>query len=189
MHAPTYLSVTPHQPEQHPINKLFSDYWSKTNEMKVKLRQQSVIVQASRSKLFAMISSFGVDQQAGAGEDSNGERATLLEREGDRLLMEFNSRDGRKVYRTVEEVMLYPEERITFRHLEGPLYHSREEFEFAESNAGTNMTHNGEIECRMHWLPGIGWAVARFYVKRHYELLVLRHMNSLKERAESESPN
>ena len=47
------------------------------------------------------------------------------------------------------------------------------------------MTHGGEIECRMHRLPGAGWAVARFYVKRRYERLVLRHMNSLREQAEA----
>ena len=116
---------------------------------------------------------------------SSGEGKMLVERDGNRLVMEFRSRDGRKLYRTLEEVMLYPEERITFRHLEGPLYHSQEEFRFADAESGTTMTHNGEIECRMHWLPGVGWTVARFYVKRHYERLVLRHMNGLKERAEA----
>jgi hypothetical protein len=33
-----------------------------------------------------------------------------LEREGGRLLVESVSRDGRRLYRTLEEVMLYPEE-------------------------------------------------------------------------------
>ena len=107
-----------------------------------------------------------------------------MERDGNRLLMEFRSRDGRKMYRTLEEVMLYPDERITFRHLEGPLNYSKEEFVFTEVDTGTTMTHTGEIECRMHWLPVAGWAVARFYVKPRYERLVLRHMNSLKEQAE-----
>ena len=50
--------------------------------------------------------------------------------------MEFRSRDGRKMYRTLEEVMLYPDERITFRHLEGPLNHSEEEFVFAQVGSG-----------------------------------------------------
>ena len=55
-----------------------------------------------------------------------------MEREGGRLLVEFVSRDGRRLYRTLEEVMLYPEERITFRHLEGPLKHASEEFQLSE---------------------------------------------------------
>ena len=156
--------------------------------MKVTLRQQSVTIQAPRPLVFQLISSFGSDKP---GSDSSGpgsgpdEGARLVERDGNRLLMEFHSRDGRKTYRTLEEVMLYPEERITFRHLEGPLHHSQEEFVFTEGLPGTVMTNNGEIECRMHWMPGAGWIVARFYVKPRYERLVLRHMNNLKDRAES----
>ena len=155
--------------------------------MKVRLRQQSINIRAPCSAVFELISSFGNEEENGNAPASNGESKKLLEREGNRLLMEFNSRDGRKMYRTVEDVMLYPEERITFRHLEGPLYHSQEEFVFTEIDSGTMMTHNGEIEWRMHWVPGAGWAVARFYVKRRYERLVLRHMNGIKELAEEES--
>ena len=153
--------------------------------MKVRLRTQSVTIRAPRSVVFKLISSFG--DGGGDGGEPSGDMAegnTLVERDGNRLLMEFRSRDGRKMYRTLEEVMLYPDERITFRHLEGPLNYSKEEFVFTEVAAGTTMTHTGEIECRMHWLPVAGWAVARFYVKPRYERLVLRHMNSLKEQAE-----
>ena len=136
--------------------------------MKVRLQIQSVTVRASRPVVFELITSFGgsVDSGGPLGQDQEGKR--LVERDGNRLVMEFDSNDGRKMYRTLEEVILYPQERITFRHLEGPLYHSQEEFSFTEVDAGTMMTHSGEIECRMHWLPGTGWAVARFYVKRHY---------------------
>ena len=131
-----------------------------------------------------MLSSFA----DGGGPPTGVERARLIERNGDLLLMEFHSRDGRKMYRTLEEVVLYPHDRITFRHLRGPLNHSQEQFDFtdiSDTSAGTRLTHNGEIECRMHWLPGAGWLVARFYVKRRYERLVLRHMNDLKERVEA----
>ena len=158
--------------------------------MKVKLRTQSLSIRAPRSTVFKLISSFG-DVVDGAKPSEkpnmNEEGKRLIERDGNRLLMEFRSRDGRKMYLTLEEVMLYPEERITFRHLEGPLYHSQEEFVFTEADSGTIITHNGEIECRMHLLPGAGWMVARFYVKRRYEKLVLRHMKSLKETAEGNS--
>ena len=158
--------------------------------MKVRLKTQSVTIQAARPVVFRLFSSFGDAETGEASGEPSGdmeEGQTLLERDGNRLLMEFRSRDGRKMYRTLEEVMLYPEERITFRHIEGPLHHSEEEFAFTEVDSGTKMTHNGEIECRMHWLPVAGWAVARFYVKRHYERLVLRHMNSLKDQAEGNS--
>ncbi len=149
--------------------------------MKVKLSQQSITVQAPRPLVFETLSSFahGGDSPAGV------ERARLIERDGNRLLMEFHSRDGRKTYRTLEEVVLHPNERITFRHLEGPLYHSQEQFDFSDVTEATRITHTGEIECRMHRLPGAGWLVARFYVKRRYERLVLRHMNDLKVRVEA----
>lgn len=125
--------------------------------MKVKLRQQTVTIRATRSLVFELISSF---REAGFGSDSGGpasekdEGSRLLEGDGNRLLMEFHPRHGQKTYRTLEEVVLYPEERITFRRLEGPLHHSQEEFVFTEGDSGTTMSHNGEIECRMHWLPG-----------------------------------
>ena len=155
--------------------------------MKVTLKTQSVSIRAPRSAVFKLISSVGDVVDGGKtpetpDKDEEGKR--LIERDGNRLLMEFRSRDGRKMYRTLEEVMLYPDERITFRHLEGPLNYSKEEFVFTEVDTGTTMTHTGEIECRMHWLPVAGWAVARFYAKPRYERLVLRHMNSLKEQAE-----
>ena len=153
--------------------------------MKVKLRQQSITVRAPRSVVFALISAFGDNGGNNRSPSNDGEGQRLVEREGNRLVMEFHSRDGRKMYRTLEEVVLYPDEKITFKHLEGPLYHSEEEFVFTELGSATMMTHNAEIECRMSWLPGAGWVVARFYVKGHYERLVLRHMTDLKERAEA----
>ena len=82
-----------------------------------------------------------------------------------RLLVEFVSRDGRRLYRTLEEVMLYPEERITFRHLEGPLQHASEEFRLSEVSGGTHITYKGQIECRTPFLPGVGWLLAFLYVR------------------------
>ena len=152
--------------------------------MKVKLREQSITVQAPKRLVFETLSSFA----DGGGSPAGVERARLLERNDDRLLMGFHSRDGRKMYRTLEEVVPYPHDRIAFRHLKDLLYHSQEQFDFtdiSDTSGETRLTHTGEIECRMHRLPGAGWLVARFYVKRRYERLVLRHMYDLRERAEA----
>ena len=114
--------------------------------MKVKLKSQSVTIQATRSAVFKLISSFGDAELGKRSTDSapnTEEGKTLIERDGNRLLMEFRSRDGPMMYRTLEQ-------RITFRHIEGPLNHSQEEFVFSQSGASTTMTHSGEIECRMH---------------------------------------
>lgn len=111
-----------------------------------------------------------------------------MEREGNRLVVEFTSREGRRLYRTLEEVHLYPEERITFRHLKGPLQHASEEFRLEEVPEGTRVTYTGQIECRMPFLPGIGWLVALLYVRSKYASVVKRHMGLLKEEAESAAP-
>ena len=129
--------------------------------VQVKLREQSITVQAPKRLVLETLSSFA----DGGGSPAGVERARLVERNGDRLLMEFHSRDGRKMYRTLEEVVLYPHDRITFRHVECPLYHSQEQSDFtdiSDTSGETRLTHTGEIACRMHRLPGAGWLVARF---------------------------
>ncbi len=95
--------------------------------MKVKLAGQTTIIKAPRSLVFRMFSSFGESNPSG----NSGEQATVLERQDNRLVVEFVSRQGRKLYRTLEEVCLYPEERITFRHLGGP---ARREVTWAPSS-------------------------------------------------------
>lgn len=149
--------------------------------MKVKLAGQSITINAPRSQVFQRFASFKKDKPP----TETGEGATILEREGDRLLVEFVSRDGRRLYRTLEEVMLYPEERITFRHLEGPLHHASEEFRLSDVSEGTHITYQGQIECRTPFLPGVGWLVAFLYVRPKYGNVVKRHMGMLKKAVES----
>ena len=72
--------------------------------VQVKLREQSITVQAPKRLVFETLSSFA----DGGGSPAGVERAGLVERNGDRLLMGFHSRDGRKMYRTLEEVVLTP---------------------------------------------------------------------------------
>ena len=148
--------------------------------MKVRLADLYVTVHAPRSQVFQMFMSL----TEGRPPEGNGEGATVVEQDGNRLLVQFVSRDGRRIYRTLEEVHLFPPERITFRHLKGPLHHASEEFQLAEVAEGTCMTYRGQIECRMPWLPGAGWLVARWYVRPKYERLVSRHMAQLKEAVE-----
>lgn len=123
--------------------------------MKVKLREQGITVQAPKRLVFETLSSFA----DGGGSLAGVERARLVERNDDLLLMEFHSRDGRKMYRTLDEIALYPHGRIDFRHLKGPLYHSQEQFDstdISNTSGEKRLTHTGEIACRMHRLPGAG---------------------------------
>ena len=145
--------------------------------MKVKLSNQSITIDAPRSQVFQRFASFKKDKPP----SETGEGGTILERDGDRLLVKFVSGDGKRLHRTLEEVMLYPEERITFRHLEGPLYHASEEFRLSDVSEGTFITHRGQIECRTPFLPGVGWLLAFLYVRPKYGNVVNRHMGMLKK--------
>ena len=160
--------------------------------MKVKLADQEITIRAPRPQVFKRFSSFGKDNYSDSRSDEkqtseNGEGANVLERDGNRLLIEFTSRDGRKIYQTLEEVLLYPEERITFRHLKGPLNHASEEFRLEDVPVGTRITYKGQIECRMPFLPGIGWMMALLYVRPKWGSVVKRHMGQLKDAAETEA--
>ena len=148
--------------------------------MKISLANQSITIDAPRFQVFQRFAPFKKDPPSETGEG-----ATILEREGNRLLVEFVSRDGRKLYRTLEEVMLYPEERITFRHLEGPLNQASEEFRLSDVPGGTRITYRGQIECRTPFLPGVGWLLAILYVRPKYGSVVKRHMGMLKQAAEA----
>lgn len=52
---------------------------------------------------------------------------------------------------------------------------------------GTRLTYKGQIECRMPFLPGIGWLMAFMYVRPKYESVVKRHVGLLKDAAESQA--
>ena len=149
--------------------------------MKVKLARQRITMDAPRPLVFQMLSAFGRGHLPG----DQGESANVVERNDNQLLVEFFTLDGKRRYRTLEEVVLYPPERITFSHLEGPLHYSSEEFRLTEVASGTDLSYRGDIQCRMKWLPGIGWMIARFYVRRKYNRVIRLHMARLKMAAEA----
>ena len=149
--------------------------------MKVQLTNRHITIDAPRPLVFQMLSAFGRGHLPG----DDGESSKVLERDGDRLTVEFFTLEGKRRYRTVEEVTLFPPERITFRHLEGPLHHSSEEFRLEEVADGTELSYRGDIQCRMPWLPGMGWFIARFYVKPKYDRVIRQHMDRLKTAAEA----
>lgn len=149
--------------------------------MRVTLADQRTHIIAPRPLVFQMLSAFGKGHLPG----DEGESSTVLEREGDDLLVEFITQEGKRRYRTLEEVKLFPPERITFRHLESPLYHSAEEFHLVEALDGTELSYRGDIQCRIPWAPGIDWLIALFYVRPKYNRIIKKHLARLKEAAEA----
>ena len=65
--------------------------------MKVDPSDQVITINAPRSLVFQMFSSFGEEKPS----DETGEGATVMERDGNRLLVEFFSRDRRNLYRAL----------------------------------------------------------------------------------------
>lgn len=150
--------------------------------MKVKLAGRKLHIDAPREMVFQMMSAIGKGSLPG----SQGESSRVLSRDGDTLTAEFLTPSGKRIYRTVEDVRLYPPpSRITFRHLEGPLAFSEEEFLLAERGVGTELRYEGKIECRVGWMPGIGWLIATLYVRPKYNSVIRLHMDALKQAAEA----
>ena len=149
--------------------------------MKVKLAAQKVAIDAPRELVFQMLSSIGKGSLPGA----QGESSKVLERDGDTIVAEFYTPSGNRIYRTVERVRLYPPERITFAHLEGPLTFSEEEFNLVKQDEGTELQYNGEIGYKIRGLPGVGWLIALLYVKPKYDTVIRKHMRALKSAAEA----
>ena len=145
------------------------------------LDTQKVIIDAPLELVFQMMSAIGSGRLPGSHE-----RSKVLQRDGDTLIAEFLTPSGKKTYRTVEEVRLFPPHRITYRHLEGPITYSEEEFLLAEVASGaTQLTYTGVIEHRVPFLPGLGWLASVLYIKPKYDIVIRDHMALVKKGAEA----
>ena len=147
----------------------------------IKLPTLKVHIRADQRLVFQILSAIGQGQLPGSKGSSK-----ILQKEDSRLVAEFvtpvKTLTGRKSYRTVEEVVLYPSERITFRALEGPLRHMEEEFRLEEDQGCTDLYYSGEFGMG-YWV--LGWLIARFYVKGLMRKTILDHMMEIKEASES----
>lgn len=147
--------------------------------MKVALATQKLTINAPLELVYQMMSAIGSGRIPGINERSN-----VLQRDGNTLIAEFFTPSGKKTYRTVEEVKLFPPHRITYRHLEGPITYSEEEFLLAEVSGGTQVTYIGVIEHRVPFLPGLGWLASLLYIKPKYDTVIRDHMALIRIAAE-----
>lgn len=147
----------------------------------IKLPQLQVHIKADQRLVFQLLSAIGQGQMPGTEGSSK-----VLEQKGDSLVAEFitpvKTLMGQKRYRTVEEVTLYPSERITFRALEGPLPHMREEFRLEGEEGCTDLYYTGELGVG-YWV--FGWIIGRFYVRRLLIKTIRDHMMEIKDASES----
>jgi hypothetical protein len=149
-----------------------------TNEHLVVLTPHETIVNAPREMVFQMLTAFGRGRLPGSKEKSR-----VIERDGDRLIVEFTTDAIYKTYVTLEEVTLHSPDRITFKHLEGPLDSCDEVFTFEELPDGRTLwRHTGSF--RLGW-PVVGDVVGRNVTKRWFERVMRKHMREMKEAIEA----
>lgn len=146
----------------------------------IRLRPQTIRIDAPRELVFQMMSHFGRGRLPG----DNSEASRVICREGDRLVAEFRTRAGFFTYTTLEEVRLHPPERIEFRHLAGPLAYAAEEFAFrALTERRTELTHSGEFVWSR--FPLFGRLGGLIYTRPVFERAIAAHMAQLKSAAEA----
>ena len=146
----------------------------------IKLRPHTVRIQAPRELVFQMMSHFGRGRLPG----DNNESSKVLERDDNRLVVEFQTKALFTTYTTVEEVRLYPSERITFEHLSGPLHYAREHFKFDDVDGReTDLTHSGEFIWSR--FPFFGWFGGVIYTRPVFERTLVKHMAQVKQTAEA----
>ncbi len=145
----------------------------------IKLKSHSVHIKAPREMVFQKLSSFGRGQLKG----DNNESSKVLSRDGDTIIAEFKTRAGPFTYTTVEEITLEPPDRITFRHLTGPLHYAWEEFVFNDVDGDTELVHNGEFIWRR--LPLVGWLGGLVYTRPMFERVIEKHFEQVKMNCEA----
>ncbi len=146
----------------------------------IPLKPQSVEIDAPRELVFQMLSSFRRGRIAG----DNSESTRLISEDGNVKTVEFVTRAGPFSYRTLEEVTLHRPESIEFKHLEGPLDFSEEEFTLDEtSDGGTLLTHSGSFIWKR--FPFFGWFGGVIYTRPMYHSVIRNHFVTVKEAAEA----
>ena len=146
----------------------------------IRLRPHTVRINAPRELVFQMMSHFGRGRLPG----NNNESSRVLERDGNHLVVEFRTKTAVGTHITVEEVDLYPSDRITFNHLSGPLLYVQEAFAFEKvGETEMNLTHSGEFIWSK--FPLIGWLGGLFYIRPIFERTLVKHMAQVKQAAEA----
>lgn len=144
----------------------------------IKLRSHKVLIKAPRELVFQMMSSIG----SGRIKGDNNESSKVLCRDGNHLIAQFRTKAGPLWYTTIEEIDFEPPERITFKHLSGPLHYAWEEFVYNDVDGDTEVIHNGEFI--WHPFPVIGKLAGLMYTRPAFERVIDKHMKVIKDAAE-----
>ena len=106
----------------------------------------------------------------------------VVERGSDMVVARHRSKVMFWTAETVESVRFEPPERISFRHLRGPVPHALETFDFVESDGGTELVYRGELGIDF-WV--VGRLVGRYWVTPTWLGIVQNHLADTKSAVEA----
>ena len=146
----------------------------------IELNPHSVVIDAPRELVFQMLTAF----RRGRIQGEESETSKLLSEDGNTKTVEFTTKAGPFTYTTVEEVTVYPPDRIVFKHLDGPLHFSEEKFTLEETPDGcTLLTHSGSFI--WNCFPFFGWFGGMIYTRPMFHRVIKRHLAAVKKAAEA----
>jgi hypothetical protein len=131
-----------------------------------------------------------VDQMlsaSGPGDTGDGERAEVLERNGDELVCDFWTCvslpvGADRLVRTRERVRLRPPDTVEYEHLDGPVRGLRETITvFPDPDGGSRMTYVGSYEPR----GIIDHLRARLLARPVIQRVIRDHLDDVRRRAEA----
>lgn len=142
------------------------------------LTPQRVEIEAACPLVWEMITGVGRGQLPGSKNT-----ARLVERKSSNLLLvEFVTHSPDKSYTTLEEMHLYPPNRITYRHLTGPLPYVREEIHLESLNEHrTALLYRGKFGTRSL----LGYILGPLYIRPRFDKLAREHLLEIKQAAEN----
>ncbi len=145
------------------------------------LSPQRIRVNAPLEQTFAAMTAFG--RTATKAGESHSE---VLAQEGNVYRIRFTTYAGKSRFVTEEEVMVYPPNIVTYRHLSGPLDDVYEVFTaMPREEAVTFVNYMGQYRNRRFDLPLLGWLIHRFAVLPRYDPIIAGHLAEVKRRAEA----
>lgn len=110
------------------------------------------------------------------------DKLEVVDRGADLVVAAHHTDLGWYTATTVESVGFDPPERITFRHLRGPVPHAVEEFRLRPIDGDrTELTYQGELGLDW-WFAG--WLAARYWVRPVWERQVASHLEGVKPTVE-----
>ena len=137
-------------------------------------------IHADRRLAFQVITAFGASTQV------SGASSRVIEREDNRLLVEFRTPirglfGRRKVYRTVEWVTLNEPESVEFEGVEGPLPYLHDCFTLEDEMGCTRFRYESEFGAWGWWA---GWLLGMLYVRPRLRRFMREHVEQMKQTIE-----